>query len=110
MSAASAASHRKPPLRSPSSKDLGQPVLRPRLTSSASERKTVPDESSQAPGGPDHHGGQEPAGAGDAWTVKEAKARFSEVFDRALDRPQRISRRGKQAVVMMSAAEYERLR
>lgn len=45
----------------------------------------------------------------DEWTVAGAKAKFSEVIDRALaDGPQRISRSGKRAVVVVAADEWER--
>ncbi|MGH7916895.1 MAG: type II toxin-antitoxin system Phd/YefM family antitoxin, partial [Candidatus Binataceae bacterium] len=43
------------------------------------------------------------------WPVAEAKARFSEMIDRALrDGPQTITRNGKQAVVVVSAEEWQR--
>jgi prevent-host-death family protein len=43
------------------------------------------------------------------WTVAEAKARFSEVIDRALvDGPQTITRSGQKAVVVVSAEEWQR--
>ncbi|MGH7986305.1 MAG: type II toxin-antitoxin system Phd/YefM family antitoxin [Candidatus Binataceae bacterium] len=43
------------------------------------------------------------------WPVAEAKARFSEMIDRALrDGPQTITRNGKQAVVVVSAEEWRR--
>ena len=43
------------------------------------------------------------------WAVAEAKARFSEVIDRALaDGPQTITRKGKEAVVVVSADEWQR--
>src|SRR5271155_1933301 len=43
------------------------------------------------------------------WAVAEAKARFSEVIDRALaDGPQTITRKGKEAVVIVSAEEWQR--
>jgi prevent-host-death family protein len=41
------------------------------------------------------------------WTVAAAKAKFSEVIDRALsDGPQTITRRGREEVVVVSAAEW----
>ena len=41
------------------------------------------------------------------WPLAEAKNKLSEVFDRALkDGPQRISRRGKDRVVVIAEAEY----
>lgn len=43
------------------------------------------------------------------WTVAEAKARFSEVIDKAeSDGPQTITRKGKKTVVLVSAREWER--
>ena len=43
------------------------------------------------------------------WAVAEAKARFSEVIDRALaDGPQTITRRGQNTVVVVSAEEWHR--
>jgi len=47
--------------------------------------------------------------ASDHWTVAEAKARFSEVIDRAqADGPQVVTRRGKTAAVIVAAAEWEK--
>jgi antitoxin Phd len=44
------------------------------------------------------------------WPVQDARARLSQLIDEALaGRPQRISRRGKEVAVVISAAEYERL-
>jgi len=44
------------------------------------------------------------------WQVQTAKARFSEVFRRArTEGPQRITRQGKEGVVMISDEQYERL-
>jgi antitoxin Phd len=44
------------------------------------------------------------------WPVQEARARLSGLIDEVLaGRPQRISRRGKEVAVLISAAEYERL-
>ena len=43
------------------------------------------------------------------WATAEAKARFSEVIDRALaDGPQTITRKGQKAVVVVSAEEWQR--
>jgi len=43
------------------------------------------------------------------WAVAEAKARFSELIDRALaDGPQTITRKGQKAVVVVSADEWRR--
>ena len=45
------------------------------------------------------------------WTLQDAKNRFSAVVDAAMrGTPQEISRRGKPAVVVLSVAEYHRLR
>lgn len=44
------------------------------------------------------------------WQLQTAKARFSEVFRRVqAEGPQRITRQGKEGVVMISDEEYERL-
>jgi prevent-host-death family protein len=44
-----------------------------------------------------------------AWTVAEAKAHFSEVMEQAeTSGPQTITRHGKNAVVVVSAQEWER--
>lgn len=48
-------------------------------------------------------------GAGDTWQLKDAKARFSELFNRALERPQRVTRHGKRAVVVLAEEEYREL-
>ena len=43
------------------------------------------------------------------WTVAQAKAKFSEVMDQAhVQGPQTITRNGKDAVVVVSATEWER--
>ncbi|NTV95360.1 MAG: type II toxin-antitoxin system Phd/YefM family antitoxin [Thiobacillus sp.] len=45
------------------------------------------------------------------WSLQDAKNKFSTVVDAALEgTPQRVSRRGRPAVVVLSAEEYERLR
>src|SRR5438093_1119089 len=45
-----------------------------------------------------------------AWTLEEAKARFSELVRQARERgPQRVTVRGQDAVVVLSAADYARL-
>lgn len=42
------------------------------------------------------------------WTLTAAKAQFSDVVQRALDgEPQRIVRNGREAVVLLAAADYE---
>jgi len=47
---------------------------------------------------------------GTAWQLQEAKARFSELFDRAIRGvPQIVTRRGKDAVVVLSREAYESL-
>jgi antitoxin Phd len=47
---------------------------------------------------------------GPAWQVQTAKARFSEVFRLArTEGPQRITRQGKEGVVMISDEQYDRL-
>lgn len=43
------------------------------------------------------------------WTVAEAKAKFSEVLQKAeTEGPQKITRRGEEAVVVVSKKEWER--
>jgi len=50
------------------------------------------------------------SGSGHDWQIQTAKARFSEVFRLArLEGPQRITRQGKEGVVMISDEQYERL-
>ena len=45
------------------------------------------------------------------WPLQDAKNRFSAVVDAALaGEPQRVTRRGKPAVVVLAVEEYERLR
>jgi antitoxin Phd len=45
-----------------------------------------------------------------AWQVQTAKAKFSEVFHLARTKgPQRITRQGREGVVMLAEEEYERL-
>ena len=44
------------------------------------------------------------------WTLQDAKNRFSAVVDAALKgAPQEVTRRGKPAVVVLAADEYQRL-
>jgi prevent-host-death family protein len=49
-----------------------------------------------------------PADKSDHWTVAGAKARLSEVIERAQTGPQIITRHGKPSVVMVSAEEWAR--
>lgn len=46
--------------------------------------------------------------AGGTWTLAVAKARFSEVVDRAQAGPQTITRNGKPSAVIVSAEEWAR--
>ena len=44
------------------------------------------------------------------WQLQEAKAKFSEVFRRAREEgPQRVTKHGTAAVIILPAEEYERL-
>jgi len=44
------------------------------------------------------------------WQLQTAKARFSEVFRKArTEGPQRVTRQGREAVVILADEEYERL-
>ncbi len=46
-----------------------------------------------------------------AWQLQAAKQRFSELVERArTDGPQVVTKHGKEAVVVVSAEEYHRLR
>jgi prevent-host-death family protein len=46
-----------------------------------------------------------------AWQLQEAKQRFSEVVRRALeDGPQVVTRHGRDVVVVVSAAQFDKLR
>jgi antitoxin Phd len=60
-----------------------------------------------------HANSPRPAGIqapGKSWQVQSAKAQFSEVFRRArTEGPQRITRQGKEAVVMLAQEQYEKL-
>jgi len=48
------------------------------------------------------------AKARSSWPLQDAKARFSEVVDRALaEGPQRVTRRGREAVVVVAADTFE---
>ena len=48
--------------------------------------------------------------ANESWQLQNAKARFSEVFRKARNEgPQRITRQGKDGVVMIAEEQYERL-
>ena len=45
-----------------------------------------------------------------AWSLQDAKSKFSEVVNAALaGEPQRVTRRGQSAVVVLAEEEYERL-
>ena len=46
---------------------------------------------------------------GDVWSVADAKARFSELLDRATTKgPQRVTRHGRTTAVVVAVAEWER--
>jgi prevent-host-death family protein len=45
-----------------------------------------------------------------SWSVQDAKNRFSEVVNAARRQPQTVTKHGKPAVVIVDAAEYERMR
>jgi prevent-host-death family protein len=53
----------------------------------------------------------EPPAAAEHWQLQTAKARFSEVFRKARSEgPQWITRQGKEAVVVLPAEEFEKLK
>lgn len=44
------------------------------------------------------------------WQVQTAKARFSELFRKArTEGPQRVTKQGKEAVIVLSVEEYDKL-
>ncbi len=46
----------------------------------------------------------------ETWTVQDARAHFGDVIDAALKgRPQRVTRRGKDTVVVVSEEEWQRV-
>ena len=45
-----------------------------------------------------------------SWSVQDAKNQFSAVVEAARRAPQTVTKHGKPAVVVIDAAEYERLR
>ena len=48
--------------------------------------------------------------ASESWQIQSAKARFSEVFRRARSEgPQRITRQGKEGVIMVAEEQFDRL-
>jgi len=44
----------------------------------------------------------------DSWTVTEAKAKFSEVIEKAKQGPQAVTKDGKPAVFIVSAEEWQK--
>jgi antitoxin Phd len=51
-----------------------------------------------------------PRTSGRSWQLQDAKAQFSELFRRAqAEGPQYVTRQGKDAVVVLTAEEFERL-
>jgi prevent-host-death family protein len=51
-----------------------------------------------------------PLNTENAWTVQDARAHLGDVIDAALKgKPQRVSRRGKDTVVLVSEEEWRRL-
>ena len=45
-----------------------------------------------------------------SWSVQDAKNQFSAVVEAARSEPQTVTKHGKPAVVVVDAADYERLR
>ncbi|MGN6367540.1 MAG: type II toxin-antitoxin system Phd/YefM family antitoxin [Phycisphaerae bacterium] len=71
-------------------------------------RKGLPEaKDSGLAGEPARFGGGRPL---KRWQLQEAKAKFSEVFDRAVkEGPQVVTRRNKEAVVILPEAEFRKL-
>jgi prevent-host-death family protein len=62
------------------------------------------------PTGQEHRLDERALGALPAWKLEDAKARFSEVVRRAhTEGPQRVTRRGRDAVVVIAVDDLERL-
>ena len=54
---------------------------------------------------------RKPARLGTRWQLQDAKARFSELFDKAIaDGPQTVTRHNKQAVIVLSQKDYDQLK
>lgn len=52
-----------------------------------------------------------PKPTANTWQLQDAKARFSEVFRQARSEgPQRVTRLGKDAVIVVAAEEFEKLK
>ena len=46
----------------------------------------------------------------ETWTLQDAKSHFSEVFERTFSLgPQRVTRRGKDAIILLSEDQYDAL-
>jgi antitoxin Phd len=59
---------------------------------------------------PKRHGGPRNQPVQKEWQLQDAKARFSEVFRLARERgPQRVTKHGREAVVVLPAEEFARL-
>ncbi len=59
---------------------------------------------------PKHAAHRKPVASPSSWKLEDAKARFSELVRRAHDEgPQAVTVRGRRAVVIVDAEEYERL-
>jgi antitoxin Phd len=68
-------------------------------------------EKQKKPGKKEHFRSSHSAPAAHDWQLQEAKARFSEVVRRALaDGPQTVTKQGKDAVVVVAADEFQRLK
>src|SRR3954465_2657786 len=66
--------------------------------------KTRPSQSRHAAGGAARKGVPQ------EWQLQDAKARFSELFRLARERgPQRVTKHGREAVVVLASEEYDRL-
>jgi len=48
--------------------------------------------------------------SGSTWSLQDAKNRFSAVVEAARREPQTVTKHGRPAVVVVDAAEYQRLR
>ena len=83
------------------------------MSTPSRQRNHPPEPANAETGGPAFQIHTAPGGqiqTAPVWQLQTAKARFSEVFRLArTEGPQRITRQGKEGVVMISEEEYQRL-
>ena len=73
------------------------------MRSTVNRKKDIADSTGRARRRP------EPIERAKRWSLREARAKFSELVRRAQERPQCVTRRGRDAAILLSVAEFERL-